>query len=189
MIVTDIKNINKNTVKFTLKNANIAIANALRRIMIAELETFAVDSIDIIDNTSIFPSEMVAHRLGLIPVQCTEPTTFELNVSNTTDEILTVYSDSIVSTASFPYNIPILKLGKNQSIHIKGIITSGIGKTHAKYCPVSNSTYTYDTSTSDPVNFTFTVESIIENPMKLFKKSVDVLVEQLVKVCQVKIIS
>jgi len=53
---------------FTLKGIDVAIANTLRRIMIAEVPTMAIENVIIYQNTSIIPDEVLAHRLGLIPI-------------------------------------------------------------------------------------------------------------------------
>lgn len=45
-----------------------AIANALRRILIAEIPTMAVEYVYIMNNTSVIQDEVLAHRLGLIPI-------------------------------------------------------------------------------------------------------------------------
>jgi len=44
------------------------LANALRRILIAEVPTIAFDKAVIYQNTSILQDEVLAHRLGLVPV-------------------------------------------------------------------------------------------------------------------------
>lgn len=44
------------------------LANALRRILIAEIPTIAFDKAIIYQNTTIIHDEVMAHRLGLIPV-------------------------------------------------------------------------------------------------------------------------
>jgi len=44
------------------------LANALRRIMIAEVPTMAIEKVTIYQNTSIIADEVLAHRLGLIPI-------------------------------------------------------------------------------------------------------------------------
>lgn len=44
------------------------LANALRRIMMAEVPTMAIEMVTIFQNTSIIADEVLAHRLGLIPI-------------------------------------------------------------------------------------------------------------------------
>lgn len=46
-----IRTIEKNSVTFTLSNVDLAVANALRRIMIAEVPTMAIDLVEIESNT------------------------------------------------------------------------------------------------------------------------------------------
>ena len=59
---------NTRTCEFELTHASTAFANALRRVMIAEVPTFAFEHIEFRQNTSPLPDEFIAHRLGLIPL-------------------------------------------------------------------------------------------------------------------------
>jgi len=43
-------------------------ANALRRIMIAEVPTVAIEKINLYQNTSIIADEVLVHRMGLVPL-------------------------------------------------------------------------------------------------------------------------
>mmetsp|Transcript_12738 Transcript_12738/g.23129 ORF Transcript_12738/g.23129 Transcript_12738/m.23129 type:complete len:350 (-) Transcript_12738:13-1062(-) len=54
---------------FDIIGIDAPVANALRRIMLAEVPTMAVESVNMYQNTSIMQDEVLAHRLGLIPIK------------------------------------------------------------------------------------------------------------------------
>lgn len=54
---------------FDLIGAEPPLANALRRIMIAEIPTIAIEKVTMWQNTSIIPDENLAHRVGLVPIK------------------------------------------------------------------------------------------------------------------------
>lgn len=49
-------------------NAPPAYANALRRTLISNVPSVAIEIIGIVDNTGIMPDEILCHRIGLIPI-------------------------------------------------------------------------------------------------------------------------
>ncbi len=55
-------------VEFELIGIDAPIANALRRIMISEVASVAIEKVVIMDNTSIMQDEVLAHRLGQVPM-------------------------------------------------------------------------------------------------------------------------
>ena len=78
----EIKDFDKkqNKMIFILSNVTPPYANALRRIMISEVPTMAIENVEIRKNNSILYDEMIAHRLGLIPL------TTDLKAYNIIDE-------------------------------------------------------------------------------------------------------
>ncbi|XP_054153930.1 DNA-directed RNA polymerases I and III subunit RPAC1-like [Oppia nitens] len=71
--IIDIKD---NEIEFDIIGVNCSLANALRRILLAEVPTMAIEKVFINNNTSIFQDEFLAHRLGLIPIKA-DPRFFE----------------------------------------------------------------------------------------------------------------
>ena len=55
--------------EFDLVGVDAAIANAFRRILIAEVPTMAIETVYVFQNTSVIQDEVLAHRLGLIPIK------------------------------------------------------------------------------------------------------------------------
>lgn len=53
---------------FSLIGVDASIANAFRRILISEIPALAIEDVFFFDNTSIIQDEVLAHRLGLIPL-------------------------------------------------------------------------------------------------------------------------
>ena len=56
------------SIEFSLKNADLAFANSLRRVIISEVPTMAIDMVQVTENTSPLFDEFVVHRLGLVPL-------------------------------------------------------------------------------------------------------------------------
>ncbi|KAA8495155.1 DNA-directed RNA polymerases I and III subunit rpac1 [Porphyridium purpureum] len=61
---------------FEMQGIDAPLANAFRRIMLAETPTMAVEHATFVDNTSIIHDEILAHRLGLIPIMA-DPREFD----------------------------------------------------------------------------------------------------------------
>ncbi len=59
---------NRFEMQFNLSGTDVSMANAIRRIMIAEVPTMAIDLVTVEENTSALHDEYIVHRLGLIPL-------------------------------------------------------------------------------------------------------------------------
>jgi len=155
----------ENYLRFLLKGVNHAYANALRRIMLAEVPAMAIEDVIVIENTSVLYDEIIAHRLGLIPLKtdleayvlpedcdckselgcskCSASFTLE---SEAGDEPLMVYSSDLKPESGVTPvsgNIPIVKLGPTQKLRLEGYARLGRGVEHAKWQPVSACAYKY----------------------------------------------
>jgi DNA-directed RNA polymerase subunit D len=137
--------------------------NSLRRVMLSELPKLAVESAVIYDNTSALFDEIIAHRLGLIPI----PT--DLSLLSFKDECVckgkgcpnctvrytlskegegTVYSGDLQpaekSWAITEDKIPIVKLFGDQRLILEVEAVLGRGRDHAKWQGVQSPTYKMD---------------------------------------------
>lgn len=72
----EVVRLTEDDMEFDMIGIDAAIANAFRRILIAELPTMAIEKVLIANNTSVVQDEVLAHRLGLIPINA-DPRLFE----------------------------------------------------------------------------------------------------------------
>ena len=76
---------------FDLIGIDAALANAFRRILLAEVPTMAIEKVFILNNTSMIQDEVLAQRLGLIPIRA-DPRKF--NARNADDD---ADADNVIS--------------------------------------------------------------------------------------------
>ncbi|GMM30132.1 DNA-directed RNA polymerase core subunit [Martiniozyma asiatica (nom. inval.)] len=65
----DIHSVSERAANFDLIGIDTSIANAFRRIMIAEVPSVAAEYVYIFNNTSVIQDEVLAHRIGLVPLK------------------------------------------------------------------------------------------------------------------------
>jgi DNA-directed RNA polymerase subunit D len=57
------------SLKLLIKGISLHTLNSIRRAVLSEVSTMAVDYVIFIENSSVFYDEYLAHRLGLIPLK------------------------------------------------------------------------------------------------------------------------
>jgi DNA-directed RNA polymerase II subunit RPB3 len=63
-----LRSLDNERANFVLEDADLSFANSLRRTMIADIPTCAIDMVEIQVNTTPLPDEFLAHRLGMVPL-------------------------------------------------------------------------------------------------------------------------
>jgi len=134
--------------------------NALRRLSINQVPTFAIDDVVILENSSVMHDEAIAHRLGLIPLRtdlerfvmpdvcdckstlgCSKCRVLLVLDTESQDKTKVITSADLVSEDEVvkPVNneIPIVSLAPGQKLKFEAYARLGTGKNHAKWQPTS----------------------------------------------------
>jgi DNA-directed RNA polymerase subunit D len=158
-------------ISIKLKGVPLQYANALRRVCLNGVPVFAIDTIDIIENTSVLPDEGLAHRLGLIPLKTdlkrfNEPSKCDCQSesgcsnckillvldSGEAEETRSVLSSELSSedetVKPVSEKIPIVTLAPGQKIKLECYARLGRGTEHAKWNSSNIATLT-DTDKDD----------------------------------------
>lgn len=159
------------SIKIRSKGVPLYIINSIRRTIMTEVPTMAIDYIIVIENSSVFYDEYIANRLGLIPLrseyayekykspeECAEAgekrvfsadcfVKFDLEAEGPSEGVLTIYSRDLKTSdpdvSPVFDNIPLLKLVNNQRVKLEAFARLGRGKEHAKWSPVSIAVHKY----------------------------------------------
>ena len=132
-------------ISIKLKGVTLQYANALRRICLNGVPIYAIDTVDIIENSSVLADEGITHRLGLIPLKTDLSRSDEsdsrimltLDSGDDTETGRTVTSaelssdDKVVKPSSD--KIPIVHLAPGQRLKIEAYAKLGKGTEHAKW--------------------------------------------------------
>lgn len=158
-------------VEFDMAGIDPPLANAFRRILIAEVPTVAISRVTIHQNTGVIHDENLAHRLGLVPIHF-EPdnlrwrgTDADFNEENSLifklrkvcdQDKVSVYSRDLKwvpwsddQAQRFKDDPPrpvaddilIAQLKSGQEIECECHLEKGLGKEHAKWSPVCTAYY------------------------------------------------
>jgi len=146
---------------FLLKGSEPGFVNGLRRAMIDSVPTMAIEEVEFRKNNSVLYDEMIAHRLGLLPLttdlksyepkdeckcegkgcdRCTLKLTLKAKGPGIVYASELKSKDSAVKPA-YP-NTPIVKLLKGQELEVEATAVLGRGSEHVKFSPC-NAWYKY----------------------------------------------
>jgi DNA-directed RNA polymerase II subunit RPB3 len=169
-----IKSSTSDGMQLILRNTDVSIVNGLRRAILADTPTMAIDYVEIDKNTTALHDEFISHRLGLIPlvstlvdnynysVDCSCSGTrcekcsvsFELHVKAVSSETTIVTSSDVVSNEGITPTpctskldsggVLIAKLQRNQELKLRAVAKKGVGKEHAKWSPACAVNYRHE---------------------------------------------
>ena len=171
-----------------LKGVPLQYANALRRICLNGVPIFAIDTVDVIENSSAMMDESIAHRLGMIPLKTelsrfNEPDSRVLLVLDSgnkeTSETVTsadlLSQDEVVKPSS--NKISIAYLAPGQKIKVEAYARLGRGTEHAKW---NSSNVSILTHTDKNNEYELTVETTgALEPKEIIIAGVDELAKRL----------
>ncbi len=144
----------KDSANFLVKDVNNVFINSLRRLVVNDVPSLAIEDVNFIKNGSALHDEVLALRLGLVPLS-TDLKTYnlkseckckgkgcshcELFFSLKSKGPCVVYAEDIKTKdkevkAAFPKMI-LVKLLKDQSIELEGKIVLSNGRDHTKFSP------------------------------------------------------
>ena len=132
------KKIGKTSEKVVFEtDMDISLANAIRR-SAGEIPILAIDEVDIYKNDSALYDEIIAHRLGLIPLKNQklkpeEVLKFKLKEKGN-EEGTVVLSEKLGKDIVYK-EMPIVLLEKEQELELVAKAKTGKGKEHSKYMP------------------------------------------------------
>ncbi|MEM5804365.1 MAG: DNA-directed RNA polymerase subunit D [Candidatus Aenigmatarchaeota archaeon] len=140
-------------IKIMVEGASLQFANSLRRIAMGEVPVLAIESVDFSSNDSVLYDEVLAHRLGMLPLKF-DPKALNLRADCKCEgkgcancQIVMVIdkkgpgmvyakdiksADPKVATPLYP-ETPIVELFEGQKLKLEATAILGFGRNHAKW--------------------------------------------------------
>lgn len=178
------------------KNTHNSIVNSIRRTIIDEVPTFAIEDVEVVLNESPLYDETIAHRLGLIPLK-TDLESYNLKKNCTCGGVgcalcevklsLVAQGEGYVLSSELKSDdpqivpvdtqIPITKLFGDKKIELNLKAELGTGREHAKWSPA----HVYLREAEGQ-----TIELVVESHGQLevdtmYNKALDILIEKIKK--------
>lgn len=140
---SNIKTDEKEITTATFASRDITEVNLLRRSILSQIETYAIDIVIFHENISPRHDEIIALRLGQLVIDN------EKYVPSENKDLryrLDVQGPGVVTTRDlkdlpFKYVTPIITLKENQRLVCDCIVKKGQAKTHVKWRPISTFTF------------------------------------------------
>ena len=123
----------EDTISF-VTDMSISLANAIRR-SVLEIPIMAVDEVEISQNDSALYDEVLAHRVGLIPIKTDKVSGKEVKFKLKEKGGKIVDSTDLKPGVGTEYKLPITLLEEGQEIQLTAIARLGTGNEHIKYSP------------------------------------------------------
>ena len=142
--------LDKEKIVFLIKGINNSLANTIRRYVL-EIPVLAIDTVEFYKNDSALYDEVLAHRLGLLPLKTTKSFTerkkctckgkgclkctasFKLKAKGP----CMIYAKDLKGKGAdiIHPDMPLVLLAKDQELQLSAEATLGVGKEHAKFTP------------------------------------------------------
>lgn len=161
------------------------VAANFRNILLMDVETFTISTVNIYANDTILVDELMAHRLGQIPLEgwLTQPVgntvDFHLDITNTMKtEIRTIDSSEILSSSPYVFpisNVIVAKLRPNQRLFFRAQARWGTAREHIRFSMVANPYFEIIDEETNPAAV-LTIETLDGiSPIPLILKALNVL--------------
>lgn len=151
--------------RFIMRDSTPAFANAIRRAALADVPVMAIEDVIFVENTSVMYDEILAHRLGLIPLKtdldayvlpeecdcksdlgCSKCRASFVLETEAVDQTITVHSSDLKPASGVvPVSdkIPLVKLAPLQKVRLEAYARLGRGSEHAKWQAATVAAYKY----------------------------------------------
>lgn len=126
--------------RFVVRGLTPAFANGIRRAILADVPTLSIDTVRFVENSSVMFDEVLAHRLGMVPLTTPSDEFEEGDVVTLALDVEgpgTAYSGDLVSSDPLvepaDKNVPLIDLKEGQRLELEADAVIGVGRDHAKH--------------------------------------------------------
>ena len=138
------------TFNIDINNGDLSLANSIRRAILSDVETYAIDEVKIDKNTGVMNDDFLKSRLELIPIfynfkDNLDDLVFTLNIKSK-EPNQRIYSKDIISKNNkiyFDKEILLNSLKMDEELIFEAKLKKGTGKQHAKWNQICNLTYKF----------------------------------------------